>query len=75
MRLPRMTTRRWMVALVFLGLAFWMGIALIRVQNDISGRWVYHLWEREGPYESRSVFETRHPVPYSGPAATNVLIR
>lgn len=64
MRLPRMTTRRWLSTIGFIALALWFGLAAIRVRDDFKSRWVYHLWERHGLERDRSVFVTQHAAPY-----------
>ncbi len=63
MRLPRMTTRRWMLVIAFFALSLWLGLAAYRVGTDPRGKWIYHLWERHGSIEPGSIFNTQHSVP------------
>jgi len=64
MRLPRMTTRRWMLVVSFLALSQWLGVVAYRVGTDPKGTWLFHLWERHGSIGSGSVFNAQHPVPF-----------
>jgi hypothetical protein len=64
MRLPRMTTRRWMSVIAFFALSLWLGLVASRVGTDPRGKWVFHLWERHGSIEPGSVFNSQHPVPF-----------
>ncbi len=63
MRLPRMTTRRWMLVIALFALSLWLGLAAYRVGTDPRGKWIYHLWERHGSIEPGSIFNTQHSVP------------
>jgi hypothetical protein len=63
-KLPRMTTRRWMFAIAFFALSLWLGLVAYRVGTGPGGKWVFHLWERHGFIEPGSVFNSQHSVPF-----------
>jgi hypothetical protein len=47
MRLPRMTTRRWIIVVMATAVVMWMAVIAYRVENDSSTRYVHHLWVRK----------------------------
>jgi hypothetical protein len=61
----RFTVRRMMIALATFAVVCWIGVAAIRVQNDSTSRWVYHLWQGDGNRHSGPIFwETVHQASY-----------
>jgi hypothetical protein len=64
MRLPRMTTRWWIMGISVATLALWPAFTVYRIYTDLNSRWMYHTWERrgvEGYHDSRI---TTHPAPF-----------
>jgi len=67
MRLPRMTTRRWMRVVVGAAVVMWMATVAYRVQVDPQSRYIHHLWgERKDSPEGlrRSITSTLCHAPF-----------
>jgi hypothetical protein len=52
MRLPLMTTRRWMLVVVGVALVTWPSTVAWRISADRRTRYIYHIWVRkDSPYD------------------------
>src|SRR5690349_15646229 len=49
MRMPRMTTRRWMVAMVGVAVMTWMAVTAYRIEHDAQHSWLHHIWAVKAP--------------------------
>jgi hypothetical protein len=64
MRLPTMTTRRWMAVTVASAIALWLSVTAYHVETDRDGEWIYHLWERFDSIDPGSVYNSQHRAPF-----------
>ena len=44
MRLPRMTMRLWMVAVVGAAVMTWIAVTAYRIEHDVQHSWLHHHW-------------------------------